>query len=160
MTVRCVRSAIILVVVALSSACATHDRSRDPVIGTWDLDVSKSSFDPGPPLKSQTRIYEQTPAGMKFTLTGHSAGGTPMHVEYVAAYDGKDYPLTGSPSVNTVALRRLDRLRAEALEKKDGEIRFRVSRVLTADENTMIVTSIGTNARGVAIKNVLVFRRR
>ena len=132
----------------------------DPVIGTWELDVSKSSFDPGPPVKSQTRTYEQTARGVKFTLTGISASGNAMRVEYIAPYDGRDYPLDGSPSVNSVSLTRIDRLTVEATEKKDGKPMFHVTRVLSPDEQTMTVTSIGTNVKGTAIKNVMVFHRR
>ena len=148
-----------MLVFALLFAASAAALERDPVIGTWELDVARSSFDPGPPLRSQTRVYERTAGGVRFTLTGVSAAGTPMRVEYTAPYDGKDYPLTGSPSVNSVALTRVDRLRADAVEKKDGAPKFHVTRVISPDENTMTVTSIGTNAKGTAIKNVLVFRR-
>jgi hypothetical protein len=106
----------------------------DPVLGTWELDVAKSTFDPGPPLKSQTRTYEQTAKGVKFTLHG-------------------------SPSVNSVSLKLVDRFTAIAVEKKDGKPMFNVRRVVSSDGQTMTVTSVGTNVKGVAIRNLLVFRR-
>jgi len=136
------------------AACAT-----DPVIGTWRLDVAKSSFEPGPPLQSQERKYVKTSQGVKFTLTGVSASGKPMHVEFTAPYDGRDYPLTGSPSSDSVSMRRIDRFTADAVEKKNGRAVFHVNRTISRDGNTMTVTSIGTNAAGVAIKNILVFER-
>jgi hypothetical protein len=147
----------LLVILLFAAAATTQD--HDPVIGAWELDVAKSSFDPGPPLKSQRRVYEETASGVKFTLTGISAAGRPMRVEYTAPYDGRDYPLNGSPSVNSVALTRIDRLHVDAVEKKDGTPKFHVTRVISPDENTMTVTSIGTNAKGTKIKNVLFFRR-
>lgn len=127
-------------------------------IGTWVLDLSKSSFDPGPPVKEQTRVYEETPAGVKFTLTGVSASGRPMRVEFTARADGKDYPMTGSPSSDTIAITRVDRFTIEAVEKKDGRVTFHVRRAILGD--TMTVTSDGVNVKGVHIHNVLVFRRR
>lgn len=44
--------------------------AADPVIGTWVLSRDKSSFSSGKPVREQTRVYEQTPNGIAFTLTG------------------------------------------------------------------------------------------
>jgi hypothetical protein len=149
-----------LLLLTLIAGCVTAARDRDPVIGTWQLDVARSSFSPGPPLRSQQRTYEETPLGVKFTLTGVSASGKPMLVEYTAPYDGKDYPLHGSPSVDAVALTRIDRFTAEAREKRGGQVMFTVSRIISSDGRTMTVTSTGTNAEGTSIRNVLVFVRQ
>ena len=40
---------------------------EDPLLGTWHLNVSRSTYKPGPPPKSQTRIYEVHP----IRNTGH-----------------------------------------------------------------------------------------
>ena len=132
----------------------------DPVIGTWVLVPERSSFSSGKPLREQTRVYEQTPNGIAFTLTGISADGKPMRVECVAPYDGKDYPLKGSPSTNSVAFTAIDRYTVEAVEKRDGKPLFHVRRVVSRDGRSMTVTSDGTNANGVEIHNVLVFVRK
>jgi hypothetical protein len=34
--------------------------ASDPLTGTWELNLEKSKFSPGPPPKSQTRTYEVT----------------------------------------------------------------------------------------------------
>ena len=39
----------------LGSAIAAW--AADPVLGTWELNVAKSKYNPGPAPKSQTRIY-------------------------------------------------------------------------------------------------------
>jgi hypothetical protein len=46
--------------------------------------------------------------GIKVTTKGIDAAGKPTATEYTAEYDGKDYPVTGSPDYDTVALKRLD----------------------------------------------------
>src|SRR5690349_19656086 len=129
-------AAVLLLVVA---------EAADPVIGTWVLSRDRSSFSSGRPVSEQTRVYEQTPNGIAFTLTGISADGKPMRVECVAPYDGKDYPLKGSPSTNSVAFTRIDRYTVEAVEKKDGKPLFHVRRVVSTDGKVMTVTSVGTN---------------
>ena len=40
----------------------------DPFIGTWKLNVAKSKFGPGAERKSETRIVESSPTGMKVSV--------------------------------------------------------------------------------------------
>ena len=155
---RRVLSAVLIGLAAVSASAVGRD--PDPVLGTWVLDLARSSFSPGPPLRSQTRVYTETPDGIAFTLTGTSATGRPMRVEYTAPYDGRDHPLHGSPSSDSVALTAVDRFTVDAVEKKAGRAVFHVTRVISADGNRMTVTSDGTSATGTAIHNVLVFERK
>lgn len=67
-------------------------------LGTWKLNVAKSTFDPGPPWKSETRVFEAWETdGIKYTSTGVLADGTRFTVGFSAHYDGKDYKVTGTP---------------------------------------------------------------
>ena len=129
-------------------------------LGTWKLNLEKSVFKPGPAPQSAIRIYEETPNGMHFTQKGTSAEGRSSVVEFTARYDGKDYPLTGSPSVNSIALTIVDRYTADAVEKKNGKPVLNVRRVISPDGKTMTVTSKGTTADGRTIDNVMVFDKQ
>ena len=64
----------------------------DPFVGTWQLNVAKSHFDPGPPPKSQIRTWE--PSG-KVTVKGINADGKPHTHHYTIKPDGKPYPAAG-----------------------------------------------------------------
>ena len=155
------RASIVLALLAGGCVFPRASASRDdPVLGTWELDLSRSTFQPGPPVLNQTRTFTQTSRGVRFVLEGRSASGAPMRTEFTAPYDGKDYPLTGSPSVNSVSLTRVTRLRTDATERKDGRVVFTVRREISEDGTTMTVTVNGTNAQGQQVANVLVFRRR
>jgi len=68
----------------------------DPFAGTWKLNVTKSKFVPGPPLKSETRIYESGPKGMRVSVQRVPADGTTQEFEYTTNLDDKSYPITGS----------------------------------------------------------------
>ena len=35
------------------------------LIGTWRLNVAKSKYSPGPPLRAETRVYTKGPDGVK-----------------------------------------------------------------------------------------------
>jgi hypothetical protein len=48
----------------------------DPVVGTWKLNLAKSTFGGGPALKSQIRIYSQSAQGITLKMKTVSADGT------------------------------------------------------------------------------------
>jgi hypothetical protein len=135
-------------------------QAADPLIGTWELNVAKSKFSPGPAAKSQTRIYEAAGEGVKYTARGIAADGKPTLVQYTASYDGKDYPITGQPDAETISLKKIDAYTTEATQKRAGKVVITVRREISKDGKTMTVTSKGTNAKGQALENVLVFDRK
>jgi hypothetical protein len=59
------KSLIALCALALILPLTVRAQSGDPSLGTWQLNVAKSKFEPGPAPKSETRTYAQTPAGIQ-----------------------------------------------------------------------------------------------
>ena len=55
-------------VLALAMALTAVAAGADPVVGTWQLNVSKSEFTSGPSIKSQTRTYSQSGQSIKLVL--------------------------------------------------------------------------------------------
>jgi hypothetical protein len=77
--------------------------SSDPILGTWKLNVAKSTFDPGPAPQSETRRYVLTPGGIDFTDQVVTADGNKHIVYQTYKLDGKDaVPLApaGGPSAH------------------------------------------------------------
>jgi hypothetical protein len=77
-----------------------------------------------------------------------------------AQYDGKDYPVTGSPLYDAYALKRINASTTESMQKKDGKIVFTNRRVVSKDGKVLTITQTGTNAQGKPVKNVLVFDKQ
>src|SRR5690242_15721322 len=69
---------------------------NDPRIGTWKLNVAKSTYSPGPAPQSVTVKVEAAGQGEKATTDFVNANGTRTTTQYTANFDGKDSPLTGS----------------------------------------------------------------
>src|ERR1700716_2918854 len=86
---------------ALTAMCAF---AADTSLGTWKLNMAKSKFTTPAPVKSLTSTREASDGGVKVTTTGEQADGTPINANYMAKYDGKDYPVTGAP-YNTIAIK-------------------------------------------------------
>jgi hypothetical protein len=116
---------------------------QDPVLGTWVLNIAKSKFSPGPAPKSQRRTYEAHPEGVKATIQTVYADGHFASIQYVANYDGVEYPVTGSPDSHAIALKRTDAHRAEATLMHAGNPMATVRRVVSEDGKTMTITYAG-----------------
>jgi hypothetical protein len=95
-------------------------QAADPTAGTWELNVAKSKFSPGPAPKSLTRTFEASGTDVKYTAKGMDAEGKPTLVEFTAKYDGKDYPVTGSRDFDAISLKQVDAATSVATLKKGG----------------------------------------
>ena len=78
-------------------------QATDPYVGTWTLDVAKSTFKPGPAPKSTTVVIEAAGKGLKIAVDSVPADGTPAKWSFTTQRDGKDTPVTGNPMYDTNA---------------------------------------------------------
>lgn len=108
-------------------------QTANPLIGTWQMNVAKSTFSPGPPWKSQTRTYEASGEAIKYTFKGVDSAGTSVVVEYTAAVDGKDHPITGTAQSDTIAFTRVDANTATYVQKKAGKVVITGTRSVSKD---------------------------
>jgi hypothetical protein len=150
--------AIVLAVAAVADA-----QSSDPWIGTWRVNLAKSTYSPGPKPTSATTVkLEPSPSGgLKTTIDGVDAKGQPTHTETVGLLDGKDNPVKGTPMPNsTTALKRIDGRTFEAVNKVDGKPTTTTRVVISADGKTLTATQTGKSLQGEDIKNVIVADRQ
>ena len=132
----------------------------DPVIGTWKLNLAKSKFSPGPPLQSLTLTYEALGQGVKITVKITDAEGKPIDIQSTANYDGKDYPVTGDPNVDTIALKRIDAHKVDFTRKKAGKVVVTGTSVVSKDGKTLTLSAKGTNAKGEKTSDTLIFDKQ
>jgi hypothetical protein len=149
-------TSMLLVAFALNLAAAAPDQHS----GTWKLNPAKSSYSPGPAPKSNTVTINSDADNIKLSSDGIDATGNPTHVEYTAKYDGKDYPITGVPNVDTVALERPDANTIRSTMKKGDLVVMTVTSVISKDGKTRTSTFKGKNAQGQDINNVVVYDKQ
>ena len=152
----------VLLTVCLVTPFAQHLAlaQRDPLIGTWQLIISKSRYNPGPPPKNQTLVYAASGLALKATNRGIDAQGKPTTLEFTIAHDEKYYPTLGSRDYDTSAYKRIDAYTSEFTRKKAGKVVQRGTRVLSKDGNTLTFTVKGVDANGLKIDNVVVYERQ
>lgn len=153
-------SALTLGVIFVTAVAVVSAQGANPRIGTWHLNVAKSTYSPGPAPKSQVLTIEAAGAGEKVTSESVLATGAKAVSVYTANYDGKPYPITGSETADTVTLKRVDANTSERTDSKGGKAVQTLIRVVSKDGTTMTVTIKGTNAQGQAVNNVVVFEKR
>ena len=161
-----VRATLLVTLCMLITACAASSAfgqavtQGDPRTGTWHLNLGKSTFDPGPAPKTQTRVYEMAHDVLKSTTTSVQADGTKSVSSYSARFDGRDVPASGSPVYDTIALTRVDANTFDATLKKAGKVVQTARNSVSADGKTMTVTVKGADATGRAFTTIMVFEKQ
>ena len=69
-------------------------------------------------------------------------------------------PLTGNPDADVLSLKQTDAFSTQFALKKAGKVVITGTRTIARDGKVMTITNKGTNAKGQAINDVLVFEKR
>lgn len=119
------RILLVLGVLVLGAVAAGQLRADDnPYLGTWNLNTAKSKSDPAPLPKSLTRTVTTEGAMVKYSYAGVAADGSAIAYSFTVAYDGKDYPVTGSGmpgGADSISIKRVGTHSATAILKKGGK---------------------------------------
>jgi hypothetical protein len=152
--------AVLAIVAATSGVAIAEAAAPDPVIGTWQLNISKSTFTPGPAYKSQVRTYSQS--GQSITLVVKTVGADGKEITSQTTYqlDGKDYAVTGTPNYDSLSVKQVDSNTVKFTTKKAGEVVQTGSRTVSKDGKTLTHKSKGTTANGEKSEDVLVFDKQ
>ena len=153
---RFVRS--VFIGIALVGVSAAANAQTEPVMGTWKLDVAKSTYKPGPAPKSSTVVVEPAGKGIKVAIESVQADGSPLKWGFTSVRDGKtEAPVTGNPMFDTVTTTKESDTAGTNVYKKGGKVVM--TSKLTVTAKTMTVTSDGTDAKGQAVHNVAVYTK-
>src|SRR5437016_13943585 len=101
------RVRVIVPTLALLFAGVVVCLADNPNMGTWKLNEAKSKFSPGA-AKNQTVVYEPAGDNVKVTVDGMDSAGQRLHNEWTGKFDGKDYPITGSPTGDMRSYKRVN----------------------------------------------------
>src|SRR5439155_2376490 len=147
------------ILVAAVAAVAAAKAAKDPFVGTWKLNIPKSKFEGGAPPKSSTVTITMVGDKRRVAVRTVPVSGPELSTESVAADDGKDYPMKGSPMVDTVSVIRIDVRTVERRDKKEGKVVATLRATVSPDGKTLTVTQKGMGAQGL-YTNVLFYDRQ
>lgn len=150
------RLAIVAALCALAAQAAAQGGDR--LVGTWQLNVAKSKYEGAAPPKSQTTTLHAMDGGLHEIVERVNADGSSTRFEAMARYDGRDYPVKGDPSRDTVAMTKVDQNTVDIVNKKAGVVVSRMRIVVAADGSTR--TNTVFDPTGQKTSAVMFFDRR
>jgi hypothetical protein len=131
----------------------------NPLIGTWKLNEAKSKLAPGT-TKNTTVVYEAAGDNVKVTVDGIDPKGNPAHNEWTGKFDGKDYPVTGDPTSDMRAYKKIADNDLEMTIKKSGNMTMQGHVKVSANGKTRTVTVSGTDAEGKKVSSTAVYDKQ
>jgi hypothetical protein len=146
-------------IVVVAVGIATAAQAPDPLVGTWKLDLAKSTYKSGPTPKSATVVIEAAGKGIKVSIDAVTADG-PLKWGYTSARDGKDSPITGHPYYQAVAATQTSPTEGTIVYKAGGKAVVTVKTAVSKDGKTLTATTTGTDAKGQALNSVAVYTKQ
>lgn len=114
---------ITLVNIATATDCKA---ARNTLVGTWKLNLAKSSWGKIPAPKEDTLVVTEDDAkGLKWTASSVSADGESFSYSFEGAADGREYPMKSPNNEAVMGLTRAySRIGAtlQAVDKKNGSV--------------------------------------
>jgi hypothetical protein len=132
----------------------------DPVVGTWQLNLSKSTFAAGTAPKSQTRTYSQSGPSITLVMKTVGADGKEATAQTTYQLDGKDYPITGSADYDTLTAKQVNARTATFKLKKGDKAVGSTSRTVSKDGKILTSKTSVTTAKGDKSESVMVFDKQ
>jgi hypothetical protein len=151
------RTLLVLAIAALPALGA------DNSLGTWKVNIAKSKYTPAPmPLKSYTMVREAAPGGVKVTITGERADGTPINATYTAKFDGSASMVSGAGApYDSIALKQVN-ANTFTYEAKNAGTKYHANfrMAVGGDGKSMTTTGKGMDADGKPMTVTLVFEKQ
>jgi hypothetical protein len=167
-------AALSMLLLPVPSSLQAQSTDSHPIVGTWSLNLDRSSYEPGSGPQSATRRFEFDDEGFlvsaRITVTG---GGNPTFALARVKLDGQDYPVwtdgavygflrEGAEPGGTGSFEAIDdrtlRLTQKNAEGEVGPLSPNTWEV-SSNGNTLTVTTTGTNPDGETVRNVEIFDR-
>ena len=137
---------------------------KNPLHGTWKLDVDNSLAEPGPVVQSEVRVYEATGEGdLKLVVNGTDVTGAAYSYSAGGTIDGTDCPMVGSGTRNgadSTSWTRIDSHTFDSLVKKAATVVNRVRLQVSEDGRVLTLREHGTNPSGAATRGIRIYNRQ
>ena len=131
----------------------------DPQMGTWKLNEAKSKFGPGA-TKNNTVIYEAAGDMVKATVDGTDSTGAATHNEWTGKFNGRYYAVTGDPTSDQRAYRKVSSRVLSLTAKKAGKVTLTGRITVSRDGKHRTVTTTGKDSKGKWVTNTAVYDKQ
>ena len=138
----------IVVALALLLTATTATFAANPLMGTWKLNEGKSKFAPGA-TKNTIVTYAPAKGNMiKCTVDGVDKDGKPIHWTWLGKFDGKAYPIKGSPAFDTLTYKPVNERTNKTTATKAGKVVMTGTITVAKNGESRVVKLTRTDANG------------
>jgi len=142
------------------SAVFAAGADPDPIVGTWKLNLARSTFAGIPAYRSQTRIYSRSGPDITLKMTTISGQGKETTTRATYKLNGKDYPSMGNPDFDSLSGEQIDTNTVEFTLKRAGKQIGKIRRAVSNDGQTLTINYVITNADGIQTAALTVFDKQ
>jgi hypothetical protein len=129
-------------------------------VGTWRLNVARSTYSPGPPpYRRASHVIEPWNDGLKITSEMVYPRGGITHVEWIGKLDGREYEVQGPDELITYAYRAVGDGSYDITVRIGGRIAAISHVSVSSDQRSMITRTKGRDAAGREVETVTVYEK-
>jgi len=154
---------LVPIIVATSMSLAQGSQSPGKWIGTWQLNLSKSTFPPGSQSEVPQKVtdkVEAIPGGVKFTSDLVNAHGVPRQLQFAALYNGGDVPVSGNAAGprETASVKLIDQYTYEVVWTIPG-LRTGFEHIVISSDGKTLTKTIRQLYQGHVVNAISVYDR-
>ena len=150
---------VIVLTLAVFFAGVVVCLADDPNMGTWKLNEAKSRFGAGA-TKNNTVVYEAAGDMVKATVDGTDSTGAATHNEWTGKFNGRYYAVTGDPTSDQRAYRKVSSRVLSLTAKKAGKVTLTGRITVSRDGKHRTVTTTGKDSKGKWVTNTAVYDKQ
>jgi hypothetical protein len=143
----------------MASVATAASPGKDPMVGNWDLDTSKSDASGQAALKSGHVSITAIKEARKSVVDLVPASGAPIHYEATFKYDGMDAPVVGNAYFDSATMLRVDSHTLIRTERRGGQVVGVTTIEVAKDGKSFTGTAKGTAPDGKQFTRTLVWTR-
>jgi len=114
--------------------------AADPFVGSWKLNLAKSTFAPGTAPRSLIMTWTAGGNGVTVKSDGFRTNGAAIRESYVAIYDGKEHAKPGPWNFDAVINRQNSENEREDIFKRGGSVVGSSKLVVSPGGKTLTIT--------------------
>jgi hypothetical protein len=122
--------------------------AANPLMGTWKLNEAKSKFAPGATRNTMVTYSPAKGDMVKCTVDGVDKDGKSVHWVWVGKFDGKPYPIKGTPAFDMLTYKPVDNRTNNTVATKAGKVVVKGLLTVAKDGKSRLVKLTGTDGNG------------
>ena len=144
--------------IVVASMVVVGAQAKNPHVGTWKLNVAKSTSS-GPVAKSRLLTISEAGKALMIKVDEVAGDGSASNWSFTTE-EGKEVPVTGTPRMDTAVSTLKGSSARHTVYKKGGKTVLEVDSVVSADGKTMTTTAKGLDAAGKPMTSKSVYEKQ